>query len=67
MTTAQPPESRIGEYLALAVGIGLVSGGVLNWLTGGANLHTTILVLIGAGALSGYVRARQRRLGKAKK
>jgi hypothetical protein len=47
---------------ALVVGVGLVLGGVVNALTGGANYLTTILVLIGGGALSGWARARHKRL-----
>ena len=54
-------DSKFGEILALVVGIGLVLGGVVNVLAGGAIVVTTILVLIGAGALRGYVKARLRR------
>jgi sugar phosphate permease len=57
-------DSKFGELLALFMGIGLVASGVVNTLCGGGNVVTTILVLIGAGALSGFVKARQKRLGK---
>jgi hypothetical protein len=64
MGTTGEPESRFGEVLALVVGIGFVLGGVVNVRAGGETVVTTILVLIGAGALSGYVKARQKRLKK---
>ena len=57
-------DGKFGEILALVVGIGLVLGGVINVLVGGEIVVTTILVLIGAGALSGWVKARQKRLKK---
>lgn len=55
-------DQKFGEMLALVIGIGLVLGGVVNVLAGGAIVVTTILVLISAGALSGWVKARQKRL-----
>jgi hypothetical protein len=57
-------DQKFGEMFALVVGILLVLGGVVNILAGGAIVVTTILVLIGAGALSGWVKARQKRLKK---
>ncbi|MHC4092333.1 MAG: hypothetical protein ACYSVY_19020 [Planctomycetota bacterium] len=57
-------DQKFGEMLALVIGILLVLGGVVNVLAGGAIVVTTILVLIGAGALSGWVKARQKRLKK---
>ena len=61
---ANEADQKFGEILALVIGILLVIGGVVNYLAGGAIVVTTILVLIGAGALSGWVKARQKRLKK---
>lgn len=57
-------DQKFGEMLALVIGVLLVLGGVVNVLAGGEIVVTTILVLIGAGALSGWVKARQKRLKK---
>jgi high-affinity Fe2+/Pb2+ permease len=57
-----PADKKFGEMLALVIGILLVLGGLVNVLAGGEIVVTTILVLIGAGALSGYVQARKKRL-----
>jgi hypothetical protein len=64
--TDRPTEAdkKFGEMLALVIGILLFIGGVINVLAGGAIVVTTILVLISAGALSGWVKARQKRLKK---
>ena len=61
---ANEADQKFGEMLALVIGVLLVIGGVVNYLAGGAIVVTTILVLIGAGALSGWVKARQKRLKK---
>lgn len=57
-------DQKFGEMLALVIGVLLVIGGVVNILAGGEIVVTTILVLIGAGALSGWMKARQKRLKK---
>jgi hypothetical protein len=57
-------DQKFGEMLALVIGILLVLGGVVNLLAGGQIVVTTILVLIGAGALGGWVKARQEKLKK---
>jgi hypothetical protein len=64
LTEANESDSKFGEMLALVIGVLLVIGGVVNYLAGGAIVVTTILVLIGAGALSGWVKARQKRQKK---
>jgi len=55
-------DQKFGEMMALVIGVLLFLGGVINILAGGAIVVTTILVLISAGALSGWVTARQKRL-----
>ena len=61
MTESSQPPGRGGERLALAVGVGLLLGATFHALTGGETVVTTILVLVGASALGGFVRARRRR------
>ncbi len=54
-------ESRLGEYLALAVGIAALGGAVIE-LTGHAHpVDATIFALIAGGALSGWVKAKRKR------
>ena len=57
-------DRKFGEMLALVVGVLLFLGGLINVLAGGAIVVTTILVLISAGALSGWAKARQKRQKK---
>jgi high-affinity Fe2+/Pb2+ permease len=57
-------DQKFGETLALVIGVLLFLGGLVNVLAGGAIVVTTILVLISAGALSGWAKARQKRLKK---
>jgi high-affinity Fe2+/Pb2+ permease len=57
-------DQKFGETLALVIGVLLFLGGLVNVLAGGAIVVTTILVLISAGALSGWTKARQKRLKK---
>jgi high-affinity Fe2+/Pb2+ permease len=57
-------DQKFGEMLALVIGVLLFLGGVVNVLAGGSIVVTTILVLISAGALSGWTKARQKRLKK---
>jgi hypothetical protein len=54
-------DQKFGEMLALVVGILLFLGALINVLAGGSIVVTTILVLISAGALSGWAKARQKR------
>jgi high-affinity Fe2+/Pb2+ permease len=57
-------DQKFGDTLALVIGVLLFLGGLVNVLAGGAIVVTTILVLISAGALSGWAKARQKRLKK---
>jgi hypothetical protein len=58
---ATEADQKFGETLALVIGVLLFIGGLVNVLAGGAVVVTTILVLISAGALSGWAKARQKR------
>lgn len=49
--------SSISRNLALIVGVGMLAGAGYVGLSGGAPVVATILVLIGASVLSGWVRA----------
>ncbi len=54
-------DSNLGQWLALIVGIGLIGAAIVLGITGGDTVGVTILALIGASALGGYVRARRER------
>jgi hypothetical protein len=53
-------ESSSGTTLALLVGVALLGGAAYVGLVVGEPLGATILVLIGASALAGWVKARKR-------
>jgi len=53
--------SSVGSYLALVVGLGMLGGAAYVGLSGGETVLATIMVLIGASALSGWVRARRKK------
>ncbi len=53
--------SGVGLWLALIVGLGLISTAVILAVTGGESVVVTILALVGASALGGWVRARRQR------
>ncbi len=50
------PESAVGRYLALVVGIACFVAAVVTALAGEGIVVVTILALIGASALSGWIR-----------
>jgi hypothetical protein len=52
-STSDDASTGLGQKLALVVSVGLLGGAGVVILTGGAPALATILVLIGAGALSG--------------
>ena len=61
MSGSAPKEPlSVGATLALVVGIGLLAGAAYVGLVVGEPIGATILVLIGASALSGWVKARKR-------
>jgi hypothetical protein len=49
----------MGSHLALVVGVALLGGAAYVAISGGSPVAATILVLIGASALSGWVRSRR--------
>lgn len=53
-------ETSLGTTLALVVGVELIAGAAYVGLVVGEPIGATILVLIGASALAGWVKARKR-------
>ena len=60
MTRREQPRASFGTQLALIVGVGLVGAGAYVGLVENSPAGAVILVLIGASALSGWVKARRR-------
>jgi hypothetical protein len=59
MTRHEAPGASFGARLALIVGVGLVGAGAYVGLVENSPAGAVILVLIGASALSGWVKARR--------
>lgn len=53
--------ANFGSHLALVVGVGLMGGAAYVAIFGGEPVVATILLLIGASALSGWVRSRRKK------
>ena len=60
MTRHEAPGASLGARLALIVGVGLIGAGAYVGLVENSPAGAVILVLIGASALSGWVKARRR-------
>ena len=64
MAPHQKSEAQVsasGRTFTLVVGVGLLVGAGVVALSGGAPVIATILVLVGASTLSGWVRARPKK------
>jgi hypothetical protein len=53
-------KTSFGQTLSLVVGVALLAGAAYVGLVVGEPIGATILVLIGASALAGWVKARRR-------
>ena len=51
--------TKLGSHLALTVGIGSLAGAGILAVTGGERVFVVILVLVGASALSGWLKPRR--------
>jgi hypothetical protein len=53
------PEPGTGQYLALGVGVACLLGAAWAVFSGAGPVVATVLALIGASALAGWMRARR--------
>lgn len=61
MLRAMSQGPAVGSILALTLGVGLLAGAAYLAVAGDETLVAVILALIGASALSGWSRARDKR------